>query len=92
MVRRVDTDRYWDADGAPVFDTPEEAALSGWSKTPSAKPRVARVGPAQDGGAVYVYLQLDVNHAGFHDMDIVTCARTSDGKWFDAGSAGGDSS
>jgi hypothetical protein len=85
------TDASWDADGSEVFDTPEAAALAGWNNTPSAHARVVHVGPAQDPGAVYVYVQLDVDPPGYYDQDIVTCCRTADGKWFWSGSTGGDS-
>lgn len=82
---------YWDPDGARLFQTPEDAALSGWRETPSARARVVHVGPAQDPGAVYVYVQLEADSAGYCDQDIVTCCRTAEGMWFESGSTGGDS-
>jgi hypothetical protein len=86
-------DEAWrDPDGADLFEAPEQAALSGWRDTPSAGARVVHVGPAQDPGAVYVYVQLEADPPGYYDQDIVTCRRTPDGKWFESGSTGGDSS
>jgi hypothetical protein len=82
----------WDPDGPELFETPEQAALSGWRDTPSAGARVVHVGPAQEPGAVYVYVQLEADPPGYCDQDIVTCSRTAGGRWFESGSTGGDSS
>jgi hypothetical protein len=74
-------------EGVDLFDTAEEAALSGWLSTPSANARVTQVQPTDRFDGVYVTVQTD-GHPGFHDRDIVSCARSSNGQWWDAGSTG----
>src|SRR5205823_8515716 len=81
----------WDApDGVPLFDSPDEAALSQWAGTPRARAVVVDVSPAADDGAVWVTIQLD-GAPGFHDQDIVTCMETAEGRWWAGGSTGSSS-
>ena len=54
------------------FDTPEEAALAGWSHTPSANARVVEL--RHDGDVALVVIQVD-GAPGFHDRDACTCER-----------------
>jgi hypothetical protein len=83
--------RTWEApDGIAVFVTPEEAALSQWANVPSAQARVAEVRPAADEGVVWVSLQLD-GTPGFHDLDVINCMQTADGRWWAGSSTGADS-
>jgi hypothetical protein len=70
-----------------LFDTPEVAALSGWASTPAAHARVIEVRPTDAFDGVYVIVQTD-GPPGFHDRDIASCVRTSNGKWWEAGSTG----
>lgn len=60
------------------FDTPEEAALAGWSHTPSANARVVEL--RHDGDVALVVIQVD-GAPGFHDRDACTCERLPNGKW-----------
>ena len=76
-----------DSSEVDLFDSPEDAALSGWVSTPSAHAHVIEVQPTDRFDGVYVIVQTDAP-AGFHDRDIVSCARASNGKWWDAGSTG----
>jgi hypothetical protein len=71
--------------GVGLFDTPEEAALSGWGSTPAAHARAVEVRPSADFDGAYVVVQTD-GPAGFHDRDIVSCGRSSDGRWSVSGS------
>jgi len=83
--------RDWDApEGASVFDSPEEAALSQWAGTPNARAAVVDVRPAADDGAVWVTIQTD-GAPGFHDQDVVTCMQTAEGRWWAGGSTGASS-
>jgi hypothetical protein len=76
-------------EGVVLFDTAEEAALSGWAKTPGANATVVRVEAAEP-GAVWVVLQLAAT-PGIHDQDVVTCCQTPTGQWWSSGSSGGSS-
>jgi hypothetical protein len=71
--------------GVELFDTAEEAALSGWASTPSAHARVVEVRPTTDFHGAYVVVQTD-GHPGFHDRDIASCVRASNRKWWENGS------
>jgi hypothetical protein len=70
-----------------LFDSPEEAALSGWRSTSSAHARVVAVVPSEDFDGVYVTVQTD-GHAGFHDRDIASIIRAPNEKWWASGSTG----
>ena len=71
-----------------MFATPEEAALSQWAHAPSAMARVKEVGAGADEGVVWVSLQVD-GTPGFHDLDIINCMQTPDGRWWAGSSTGG---
>lgn len=72
-------------DPGRLFDSPEEAALAGWTHTPSALARVAEV--RYDGDTALVVIQVD-GAPGFHDRDACTCERLPNGKWLCSGSTG----
>jgi hypothetical protein len=73
------------------WPTPEEAALASWAHTPNAEAKVVQVEPAASADAVYVSVQVGGARTGFHDLDIVTCQKGSDGRWRESGSTGGSS-
>lgn len=77
-------------DASELFETPEDAALAQWARTPSAHARVVEVRPAAEDEAVWVVVQLDAP-PGHHDQDIVTCVRSPEGKWRSSGSTGASS-
>ena len=68
-----------------AFDSPEEAALSGWSHTPGARARVVEVQSHGDAVALVV-IELD-GHPGYN-RDLVTCARDEEGRWHWTSSTG----
>jgi hypothetical protein len=72
-------ERQWE------FDTPEEAAMAGWSHTPSANARVVEV--RRDGDTALVVIQVD-GSPGFHDRDACSCWQLPNGKWQCTGSTG----
>lgn len=70
-------------DGA--FDSPEEAALSGWSHTPGAQARVVEV---QQPSATEALVIIEVaGHPGYN-RDLVTVSRDTNGRWRWTGSTG----
>ena len=73
--------------GVELFDSPAEAALSGWRSTPAAHARVIAVVPSEHFDGVYVTVRTD-GRPGFHDRDISACVRAPNGKWWESGSAG----
>lgn len=87
IVRGVRQDAQPEPPGVDLFNTPEEAALSGWQSTPAANARVVAVEPTDDFDGCYVTVQTD-GHPGFHDHDIASVVRAPNGKWWTAGSTG----
>lgn len=70
------------AEIAPLFDTPEEAALDGWRSYPAARAHVISVEPSPNADdALWVTVQTD-GHPGHHDQDINNCVQAPDGRWF----------
>lgn len=73
--------------GADLFDSPEEAALAGWSSAPAAQARVITVEASKDFDGVYVTVGIN-GPSGFHDRDIAPCVQGPNGKWWSSGSTG----
>jgi len=68
------------------YDSPEEAALAGWSSTPSARARVVSVDVVGDRAEVVIATDDDQDHG-----DWVYCVRR-DGLWREVVSGNGPSS
>lgn len=68
-----------------TFDSPEEAALSGWSHTPGAGARVVDVQLHGENEAV---VTIEVAGDPGYNRDLVTCSRGAEGLWIWTGSTG----
>lgn len=73
--------------GLELFDSPEEAALSGWRSTPSAHALVIAVAPGGGFEGVWVTVQID-GYSGVVDVDTAVCVKAPNGKWYENGSSG----
>jgi hypothetical protein len=70
-----------------AFESPEDAAMSGWQATPGAQARVVEVQRRTD-DEVVVIIQLAGGVPGFQDREACVCVREPNGKWYEAGSTG----